>query len=73
MELALDLFFLIGGGLYLRDLYRHHIDWKYKNERGYLINVWIFFINYPMMFYFMNRMLIFELMGNMHEAFFGWA
>ena len=40
MELALDVFFLIVGGLSFRNLYNRHIDWKYKDERGYLINVW---------------------------------
>ena len=64
MKVALDLFFLIIGGLYFKDLYNRHIDWKYKDERGYLINVWIFFINYPIMFYLMDRMLFFVAKEN---------
>ena len=70
MELALDVFFLIVGGLSFRNLYNRHIDWKYKDERGYLINVWIFFINYPIMFYLMDRMVFFAMINNMHEGFF---
>ena len=70
MELALDVFFLIVGGLSFRNLYNRHIDWKYKDERGYLINVWIFFINYPIMFYLMDRMVFFAMTNNMHEGFF---
>ena len=70
MELALDLFFLIVGGLSFRNLYNRHIDWKYKDEQGYLINVWIFFINYPIMFYLMDRMVFFAMINNMHEGFF---
>ena len=70
MELALDVFFLIVGGLSFRSLYNRHIDWKYKDERGYLINVWIFFINYPIMFYLMDRMLFFVVIDDMNEGCF---
>ena len=70
MKVALDLFFLIIGGLYFKDLYNRHIDWKYKDERGYLINVWIFFINYPIMFYLMDRMLFFVVIDDMNEGCF---
>ena len=70
MELALDVFFLIVGGLSFRNLYNRHIDWKYKDERGYLINVWIFFINYPIMFYLMDRMLFFVVIDDMNEGCF---
>ena len=70
MELALDVFFLIVGGLSFGSLYNRHIDWKYKDERGYLINVWIFFINYPIMFYLMDRMLFFVVIDDMNEGCF---